>query len=467
MIGRLHWFCLALFILTGCTVGPNYVRPPVPGSGAAWIRPASPGSVDPAWWRPLGDPVLEDLINTAVARNLDLREAEALLREARANRGAAVGRSLPALSATGSAAETQISRNGALPIASLPGFDRRFSLFDGGFDASWELDLWGGTRRSIEGATGREAAAEARRVDVGLQVIAEVGRTYAALRASQAQLTSIRSDAQARNTLARLVRQRLEAGEASRYDVAQADAQAGSARARVADADADVTDAAYRLALLVGRPPEALLRPLLIAKRIPEPPAIVAAGIRSELLRRRPDVRAAEADLAAATADIGVETANLFPRFSLVGGLAQQARRAGDLSSSGSTRFSIGPSFSWPIFSGGRIRAQIRAADARADAARTRYEKAVLSALSDSETAINRYAAAQETRQDLAAALTEHALGLALARQRFRAGEDDLLTILAVQSLYNAAEQQAIAARKDELSAYIALSKALGGGWKE
>jgi outer membrane protein TolC len=188
--------------------------------------------------------------------------------------------------------------------------------------------------------------------------------------------------------------------------------------------------------------------------------------LRSDLLRRRPDIRRAERELAAATADVGVATAELFPRFSLLGGVGFQARDVGDLFSGDSLRFQLGPSLRWPIFSGGRIRAQIRAADARADSALIRYERAVLAALSDSETAINRYAAAGETRAERDAARGAASEGVDLVRRRYRAGEDDLTALLQAQLAKSAAERLEIQARSAELQQFAALYKALGGGWE-
>ena len=194
---------------------------------------------------------------------------------------------------------------------------------------------------------------------------------------------------------------------------------------------------------------------------------LLAAGLRSDLLTRRPDVRAAQADLAAATADIGVATAELFPKLTLVGSLGQQSQSLSDIGSGGSTRFGIGPSFSWPIFAAGRIRAQIRGADARADAAGAAYEKAVLTALSDSETALNRYAATGTALAEREAALDAAQRSAGLAQKRFASGEDDRLAVLEAQSTATAAGLLAIAARADHLTAYVSLTKALGGGWND
>ncbi|MGY4395899.1 NodT family efflux transporter outer membrane factor (OMF) lipoprotein [Sphingomonas sp. UYAg733] len=454
-------------VLAACTVGPDYQRPAVSGALGGWIGRTDAAPIDPAPWARLNDRVLSSLIDDALAANLDVQEAVARLGEARALRDAAAGRALPQVDATGSAQQQQVSRNGQLPAANIPGFDRNYSLFDLGFDASWEIDLWGATRRSIEASGGQVEAADARARDVRLQVVAEVARTYAQLRGAQASLASAREDAETQAGIARLVRQRYQAGEAARFDDARAESQARTVAAAIPGFEADIRAATYSLATLTGRPPEALLTLLDAARPMPSPPENVALGLRSDVLRRRPDVRAAEADLAAATANVGVATADLFPRFSLTGSFGQQAREPGNLGSSDSTRFQIGPSFRWPIFDAGRVRANIRAADARADQAAARYTKAVLSALADSETAINRYTAAQAIVKDREAAASGSATSLDLARQRYRAGEDDLLTLLDTQSAYTEADRAAVQARQQALIDYVAVVKALGGGLNE
>jgi NodT family efflux transporter outer membrane factor (OMF) lipoprotein len=454
---------LSALVLAGCTVGPDYKRPAVAGATGQWIATANSAPVDVAAWRALGDPVLSGLIDQAMAANLDIREAEARLREARAARDAAVGRQLPEIDATGSAQRQQLSKNGQLPIAKIPGFSRRFSLFDLGFDASWEVDLWGGTRRAVEAAGRRADAAAARIDDVRLQIAAEIVRNYAELRSAQASLASARRDAEAQQRIAALVGQRFTAGEAARFDQTRAEGQARTTLASVPGFEADAHEAAYRLALLTGRPPEASLDLLATPAPVPVPPTRIGLGLRSEVLRRRPDVRAAEADLAAASSDIGVETANLFPRLTLMGSVGQQARSVGDLTAGGSTHFQFGPSLRWPIFDFGRIRANIRAADARADQAAARYERAILSALSDSETAANRLLSAQAALADRQAAREQSAQSLDLAEQRYRAGEDDLLTLLDAQSTDAAADRSLTQAQAQALEAYVALLKALGG----
>ncbi|HEY6926765.1 MAG TPA: TolC family protein, partial [Steroidobacteraceae bacterium] len=200
-------------VLEGCAVGPDYHRPAVGGAESGWSTTISPDTapVDVSPWQSLGDPVLTQLIEAALAHNLDLREAEANLRAARAQRDAVAGRKLPELDATAAATEQQLSANGELPVNQIPHFNRRFSLYDVGFDASWEIDLWGGTRRTIEAAQRRSEAAAERQHDALLQVVAEVVRTYAVLRGGQANLAAARIDAEAQNGIAMLVHQRFVA----------------------------------------------------------------------------------------------------------------------------------------------------------------------------------------------------------------------------------------------------------------
>ncbi len=362
---RLLPLLLAGAALAGCTVGPDYKRPTTAGSTAGWVEPGTPGAVDLAWWNRFGDAQLSALVARAIENGPDLAEAEARLAEARANRDAVAGTNLPAVTAKGSATENVLSKNGQLPIGEIPGFQREFRLFDGGFDASWEIDLWGRHVRQDQAANAREEAAQFARRDVMLTLIAEVARNYLDLRNAQASAATARATADADADLARLTRMRFDSGEASRLDAESAEAAARTSAAAVPDVEASAAAAAYRIATLVGSTPEDVGAMLRAPAPLPASPDEILVGVRSDLLERRPDVRRAERELAAATADIGVATADLFPRFSLFGSIGQQARNVGDMFSGDSTRLQIGPSISWPIFSGGTIRAQIRAADAR------------------------------------------------------------------------------------------------------
>jgi NodT family efflux transporter outer membrane factor (OMF) lipoprotein len=455
---------IILLVLSGCTVGPDYRRSET-AVAETWLEPAAPGAVDTEWWRRFGDPQLASLVERAIASSPDLREAEARLAEARANHDAARGGRLPQVRATGSATENVLSKNGQLPVASIPGFDREFSLFDLGFDASWELDFWGSNRRRVEATEARVDAARWGRRDALVSLVAELARNYVELRGAQADLAVARERVAILAQLAELTRLRFEAGEASRIEAEQARSQrAAAAVARDALA-AEASAAAYRIAVLVGDPPEEVVPSLRENAPIPKPPQTIVSGVRSELLKRRPDVRRAERELAAATAEIGVATADLFPRFSLMGNLGLQARSPGDLLSEASGRLMAGPSFSWPIFSGGRIRAQIRATDARAEAAVARYDKAVLAALAESESAANRFANASSAAVQASASLERELAAHRLAELRVERGEDDRLALMRARLRLLEAQTRERDAAKALSTAAIALYKSLGGGW--
>ncbi len=481
---RLRVVCgagIASLLQCACAVGPRPARPPTVAAQPTWTEPvaASAGARAPAdgdsvngdpvalqWWRSLGDPVLSDLVEAARQRNLDLRAAADQVREARALRDAAVGARAPRVDVSGAVSRNELSANGELPINRIPGFSRRFNLFDLGYDASWELDFWGRNARAVEAADARVASATEARRSLEVQTVAEVVRTYVDLRSAQARLASAAQDADARTRSAALMEERRRAGESSLADAARAEAEAASTRSALAGLNAEARAAAYALATLTARPPEALIALAQSTAPLPDAPPGAGVGLRSELLRRRPDVRRAERELAAATADVAVATADLFPRVTLMASVGQQSLSTGNMLTGGSTRYQFGPGLSWPIFSAGSIRAQIHAAGARADAAAERYEQAVLAAFADSETALNRYAAAGTQRRDRDAALSQSAQALELARQRYDQGEDDLLSLLDTQSAYRTTEQADLTARAGELTALVSLYKALGGGWE-
>ncbi len=456
---------LALLLASACTVGPDHQRP-MRAVATDWVEPATPGPVDPRWWNQFGDAQLTALIDRALKASPDLAEASARLAEARANRDAIVGGRAPGVNATGSATRNRLSENGQLPVAQIPGFAREFSLFDLGFDASWELDLWGRRTRQVEAAEARAGAALAARQDAMVTLIAEIARNYADLRLAQAEVAMLQESAAADAGIATLTGLRFAAGEASRLDLETAEGAARTAAAAIPRVRADAAAAVYRIATLVGAAPEEVAPDLSAAKPVPTGPDTILTGVRSELLQRRSDIRRAEGELAAATADIGVATADLFPRFSLLGSIGQQSRTVGDIASSGSTRFQLGPTFSWPIFSGGTVRAQIRSADARADVAAARYEKAVIGALADSETAINRFLNARTAAADATMALERERAAFNLAAQRQRSGEDDRLVLLRSAKSLIAARRRATDAQGAKLQAATSLFKALGGGWE-
>ena len=415
---------LAAGLLASCAVGPDYQRPQMSSVADDWLEPASTAPVDSAWWKQFGDPQLTALIEHALASSPDLEQATARIAEARALREAAQGGRFPQLNASGSATRNRISENGQIPVANIPGFDPAFPLIDAGFDASWEIDLWGKTSRQVEKARALEAAAEWARRDRLVSLTAEIARTYVEFRLAQRSLAIATSELEASRSLAELAGLLHSAGETAKTEADQAVVDLNTREVAQRQAQADVSSAAYRLATLVGESPRAIVPDLLSSTGdIPAPPMAIASGIRSELLERRPDIRQAERELAASSAGIGVATADLYPRLSLIGNIGLQAQSLDDLATGESLRYTVGPSFSWPIFSFGRIRAQIRAADARADGAAAAYKSAVVKALNESEAAANRFAASVASIDPVKSALGRQQNANRLAQMLFEKGE--------------------------------------------
>lgn len=452
-------------LLSACALGPDY-QAPQPRIATSWSGEAQAGAVESgAWWKDLNDPMLDALIEDMLTRNPDLREAQARLAEARANQDAVRGGRLPQVSTSASANQMVLSENGQLPIGQIPGVSRDFGLFDVGFDASWEIDLWGRQARQREAAQARTQAAALSVEGTRLQLIAELARAYVNLRLTQSDEASARESLALRKQLADLTGLLAKAGEVSQIEANRTQSDADSAQLSLSDAQASTRAAALQVARLVGAQPADLLARLEVAGAIPLPPAAIGAGLPSELLRRRPDILAAERELAASSADIGVARADQFPRLSLGLAFGQQARVVSDLLDSESSRLQAGPSLLWPIFNGGRARAMVRAADARAQGAAARYDAAVIGALTDSETAINRFDRSLAAYKAAQAAAEQDEAIYRLARQRQQAGEDDRIIFARAGLTRLAATQQLARTQAGAVESSIALHKALGGGW--
>lgn len=455
----------ALLLLSACALGPAAV-PPAPRLADLWVGPAAPGAVEAdQWWRDLHDPLLDALVAQMLAGNPDLREAQARLAEARALRDAARGGRLPQVNGSMSGSQVTLSENGQIPVGQIPGFSRAFGLFDIGFDASWEIDLWGRQSGQANAAQARADAAGYALEGARVQLVAELARAYVGLRLAQAEQGTAEAMLEARTRLATLTELRAQSGEAGRIEADRAQADAAGARLLLANAEASVRAAALQVVRLVGGAPSALIAQIEAPGAMPLPPAAIGAGLPAELLRRRPDLLAAEQTLVAASADVGVARADLFPRLSLGLAAGQQARAVDDLLDAGSTRLQAGPSLLWPIFNGGRARALVRAADARAQAAAARYDAAVVGALTDSETAINRFDRGLAALAAARAAAAREQDAHALVSRRQAAGEDDRLALARADLARLAARQQRDRAQAAALEAAIALNKALGGGW--
>jgi len=463
-------------LLTACTVGPEYAEPTV-ARPEQWATPPEGGlSADApdaeqirTWWRALGDPALDGLVTAAMAGNLDLKAARARVVEARALRGVIEADGLPQLDATGGYTRRRASENvkfgGGAGGGGGGGNTEETDLFTAGFDATWELDVFGRVRRGVQAADADILAAEATRQDVLVTLLAEVARNYVELRAFQQRRAIAESNIRVQQETVNLSKARFDAGLSSELDLKRAEAQLATTRAAIPTFAAGIRGAAHRLAVLTGRPPGALLDELTASGPIPSVPATARVGGPADLLRRRPDVRAAERRVAAASARVGVATADLYPRFTLNGSLSLEASTVGDLVDANSRAFSIGPSVRWAIFSGGRIRANIAAADARLDAVAAQYEAAVLAALENAETAIVNYAREQDRRDSLRRAVEAEQRAVALATELFSKGLTDFFSVLDTQRQLFALQDQLVESERTVTANLIAVYKALGGGW--
>jgi multidrug efflux system outer membrane protein len=458
---------MVMGLLVGCTVGPSYQRPEV-AVPPTWRQAEQPGvsaGITPAvdWWRTLQDPVLDRLVERTVAANLDLKVATARVREARALRGIAASDRVPTVTASGTAARVRESEN--VP-SRPPGGEVEHGYYQVGLDASWELDFWGRVRRSVEAADATVEAVEDALRDVLVILLAEVARNLVEVRGAQQRWLIARQNIQTQQESVELTRVRFEAGLGTEVDVAQARTLLATTQAQVPSLEADRDAAIHRLGVLLGQAPGTLLDELRLIDRIPTGPPSVPVGLPSELLRRRADVRRAERELAGATARIGVATADLFPRFSLTGTLGVAATDAADVFTGASRFWSIGPQVVWPIFAGGRIRANIRVQEARQEASLARYEQVVLQALEDTETALVRYGQEQARREALARAVDASLLAVRLSQELYTRGLQDFLTVLDSQRALYSAEDQLAQSRQAEATHLITLYKALGGGWE-
>ncbi|MCE5272946.1 efflux transporter outer membrane subunit [bacterium] len=456
---------LAAVLLTGCAaVGPKYVRPTDTVSAQWHSGPDSSlafGEADPQalaqWWNALGDPELSGLVERAVKGNRDLRQAEARVREARARRGASQASLLPTLDASGSASRSQSSKK--------TGGGATRNMFQAGFDAGWELDLFGGTRRSVEASTADLQASQEDLHDVLVSLVAEVALNYTELRTYQTRLSVAEQNLAAQSETYQLARWRAQAGLSDELAVEQARYNLESTRSQIPTLQTGLEGALNRLAVLLGEQPGALHSELEQRGTIPVTPLSVAVGIPADMLRRRPDIRHAERQLAAQTARVGVAKADLYPKLSLSGSIGLEALSLDNLFTSGSRAASGSSLISWPIFRGGSIRKNIQVQSALQEQYLAAYESSVLGAVEEVENALTAYAKEQKRRQSLSAAAAAAGKAADLARQEYEAGLTDFSSILEAQRSLLSFQDQLAQSDGAVTSDLISLYKALGGGW--
>ena len=480
LIRNLALAALGLLTLTGCAVGPNFKHPDTKVPEAYYsleqtTKPAPASQTVPQpvtlvhWWQSFHDPILDSLVQLALASNFDLKQAEARIRQARAARGVAVAGILPQASGTAlyqrshSSSET-VGPGGGVSVATLRPFQE---LFQVGLDASWELDIFGGTRRNIEAATADLAASVEDRRDVLVTLVGEVGNNYLNLRGFQDQIAIAKKNLEAQQKTASITHKRYEAGFVGKLDVANADAQVATTQATIPVLESSAQAAIYSIGVLLGKEPAFLAKDLARVGPIPTTPPKVPVGLPSDLLRRRPDIRRAEAQLHAATARIGVAVADLFPKFNLSGSLGFAANDINRVGTQNSKFWSFSPSVTWPVFAGGKIIWNIRVQNALEEQALLTYQQTVLTALKDVETALVAYAKEQEHQKALTLAVANNRQAVDLAMTLYVAGKTDFLNVLNAQRSLFATEDALTQSNRTLGTDLVALYKALGGGWEQ
>jgi len=456
---------LAGSLLAGCAVGPDYGSPTV-SLPTAWSserhRQARPPQLS-HWWHHLNDRLLDELIAQAVECNLDVAAAKARIREARATRRQSVGALFPTLTGSGSATD---NRTGATSTGGLENpAAATYGQYQAGFDASWELDLFGANRRAVEAASyGVDAAEDDLRATL-LTLIGDVASDYIDARAYQARAALARRAGASQRQTAALTERKLNAGSASAVDSAKADALAAGTEATIPTYEATYQQQVHRLGVLLGRDPTALAARMAKTMPIPAPRLPLPKGIPADVLSTRPDVRKAERQLAQYTARIGQAEAALYPDVSLSGSVATTALKLGDLGKSSTIGWSIGPSVSVPIFNGGKLQAAVEIAQAQRDEYHVAWRSAVLSALEDVENAIVNLSQERLRIKSLSESARRYGEAARLSHALYETGSSAFLDVLDAERSQFSAEDSLLASRATLAKDYVALAKALGGGW--
>lgn len=475
---------LGVMLLSGCTVGPNYHRPQV-DEPDHWSAASAEGApLLAGWWQQFNDPELDRLVNAALRDNLDIQSAALRIAQARAQRDVVAGALWPTLAGAGktyrfkvpddvqklpqqlSTAAPQAGAAAAAPAESMIRIPSYLNIYQLGFDTSWELDLFGETRRAVEAANDSTQASVATRRGVIVATLAELGNDYLQLRGSQTRLQIAQHTIEIQQTLLELTDSRHNAGLASDLDVAQARAQLQTSQAVTPLLRAQILQSIHAVALLLGRLPESMEEELSVPAEMPASPPSIPIGLPSELLQNRPDIQQAERQLAAATAAVGQAEAQRFPSLSLTGSTSLVSTQLNQLVKHGAWSWDVGASLTAPIFEGGRLAANQRAAQAAADQSVLQYRHTVLQAFAETEDALQNFAAASEQQEALTAAAQSQQVALDRATQVYRAGLGNYIDVLdAERSVASVRDQQA-QSEQQRLAALVAIYKALGGGWQ-
>jgi NodT family efflux transporter outer membrane factor (OMF) lipoprotein len=463
-MGGLAAIAALLLATGGCMVGPDYARRDIEVN-ESWLQRDDPlVSQDPVaqieWWKTFDDPILDELIEEAWAQNLTLREAAVRVIQALAARGIAVGELFPQTQEiNGSFDRTKFSEN--------PGGGPRYAnSWQTGFDAAWELDVWGRFRRNIESADASLDASIASYDDVMVSLVAEVAATYVEFRTLQIQIRIALANVKLQEESLKLAESRYRNGQTSELDVTDATGVLEQTRAEVPGLRVELQQAMFQLDFLLGTPPRDLLARLGEVDEVPVVPPDVAVGIPADLLRRRPDVRIAERQAAAQSAQIGVAEADLLPAFFISGAIGLASDSNSSLFESDSWTGSYTPGFSWPIFNYGRIKNNIRVQDAAFQAALLNYESTVLAAAQEVESGLVGFLGAQEQVIHLAKSVEASKRSLELSKIRYVEGSSPFTRVLDAQEQLRRVQASLAATQGDVAQNLIATYKALGGGWE-
>lgn len=467
--------------LGACAVGPDYRPPSVsevakrPFNEAASFASTSTASASSRWWELYSDPVLSRLIDDAFRYNTDIRVASANLRRARAALSEVRAGRLPTTDLSASYSRNRVGRDQLGPAATgnagggsgasaADHYDSDF--YEAGFDASYELDVFGRVSRSIEAARGDAQTAQAGLEGVRISIAAEVAQSYAAVCGAAMQADVARESASLASDIGDLTQRLLDAGRGTQRDVDQANVLFEQANAQVPGFEGERRAQLYALAALTGRPPAEIDDAASACHVVPKVKTQIPVGDGAALLARRPDVRAAERKLAADTARIGVETASLYPSVTLFGSVSLGAPKVGNIGKGSSFGYSLGPLISWTFPNFAAARARIRQARAGSDASLAEFEGTVLTALRETEQALARYAAALEQNAALVRAAASAQNAANQTRQRFDSGRDNFLDVLVAEQNRAAARQALALSDANVANLQVALFKALGGGWE-
>jgi len=471
-MNRILPFCLS-GVIAGCTVGPDYVRPEAPILAQWSESQTTPGDLadQKGWWKAFADPILNGLIDEAITANLDLKQAFQRIKIARTQRTQAVAAGLPTLSAHGTASRrlnSITSPTGTTGTAGGGTFgigNRLINIFQSGFDAQWELDLFGGIRRTVEAAEATIAAETENRRALLVSLLGEVASQYITLRANQQLLAVVDDNLITQQDTLHLTRERQRAGLASDLDVVEAEAQVDATAAERPLYQNQIKLAMHALSILLDRTPGELTARLRQAAVIPQPITPVAADLPSELLRRRPDIRGAERQLAAANAEIGAAAAAQYPRINLAAFIGLQNTDITDFTVLGKS-WSMASTLAFPIFNWGSIQATIEGKKARHQELLYAYRAAVLNAFKEVEDALASLAQERRRHEQLQKAESAARLAFTLAQERYHNGLTAFLDVLIAQRALLARRLALIESEAKLAGHRVALYKALGGGWQ-